>query len=205
MGWGWGKGLMSLGRSESSTPSPFPREGTPPLDPSSALPPRRICDRVSGPAQGFTPCRTCGSKVTNEVHHLMRVSSWEGVGVDRPYFVSAQVLDSSRSLGMTRGDRGGGWGRGADVRKWKCEQAGHRRSPASVGGRKELSSGAMENYRAAAVGVRRAGCGPGVGGAGQGLGHGGSGATRPGKEAPAFTLESFSGGRCRWPISKGSR
>ena len=66
---------------------------------------------MSGPAQGFTPCRTCGSKVTNEVHHLMMVSSWEGVlGVDRPYFVSAQVLDSSRSRGMTLGVAGVGSG-----------------------------------------------------------------------------------------------
>ena len=166
---------MSLAEA-SLRPHPLSRgRGHPPLDPSSALPPRRICDRVSGPAQGFTPCRTCGSKVTNEVHHLMRVSSWEGVlGVDRPYFVSAQVLDSSRSRGMTLGrGGGGGWGRGADVRKWICEQDGHRRSPTSVGGRKEFLAGAMEDHRAAAAGVRRVGGGPGVGGAGQGLGDGG--------------------------------
>ena len=118
VGWGWGKGFVSLAEaglrlfSASLRPHPLSRgRGHPPLNPSSAS--RlggsttggcSIFDRVSGPAQGFTPCCTCGSKVTNEVQHLMRVSSWEGVlGVDRPYFVSAQVLDSSRGRGMTRG------------------------------------------------------------------------------------------------------
>ena len=38
----------------------FGSAGLPPVDPSTALPPRRICDRVSGPApwDGFTPWLT---------------------------------------------------------------------------------------------------------------------------------------------------
>ena len=49
-----------------------------------------IFDRVSGPAQGWIPTR-----------------GWElrgDGGMRRPYFVSAQVLDSSRGRGMTRGE-----------------------------------------------------------------------------------------------------
>ena len=117
----------------------------------------------------------------------------------------SQGMDSGSRGRNDGGDRGGVGMRG-DVRKWICEQDGHRRSPTSVGGRKELSSGAMEDYRAAAAGVRRAGGGPGVGGAGQGLGHGGERGDTSG-QGGACVLAGviLRGERCRWPISKGSR
>ena len=48
LGMTWGDGE---GRDELAVQS------RPPLDPSTRLPPRRICDRVSGPSRGWIPAR----------------------------------------------------------------------------------------------------------------------------------------------------
>ena len=55
----------------------------------------------------------------------------------------------------------------------------------------EMDAGSGNSVAAALLGP---GGGAGVGRSEQGVGDGGSGATLPGKEAPAFTLESFDGG-----------
>ena len=82
VGWGWGKGFMSLASASLRPPPPMRRRGAtrepiskgwgwgwggvalgnhegvelrghPPLDPSTPLPPRRIYDTVGGPSQGM--------------------------------------------------------------------------------------------------------------------------------------------------------